>query len=147
MTIRASSIDSVRLITVLRFFLFFICLIVDLRIEELDAGEPICWNALEQHAIGDAKSADSQTVQVLHETKWHTAHVSISEHHCDDLHCENDKCANDQSPVAGGKDIVITFTNFSRVYLIEQLHEDEGLEDHRIHQHLVSGLLLDPATG
>ena len=40
------------------------------------------------------------------------------------------------------KYVIVFLTKLARVDLVEELHEDEGLEDDRVHQHLVGSVEL-----
>jgi len=44
-----------------------------------------------------------------------------------------------------GENVVFALSKLAGVDLVEQLHEDEGLENYRVHENLLSGLLYDPA--
>lgn len=75
----------------------------------------------------------------------YTAHVAASKLNNGDLDAECEDNDEEEHPVVAeaGKDIEVTLTELARVDLIEELHENEGLEGDSVHQHLVARFKFD----
>lgn len=120
-----------------------------LALLESDPSEPSCRHQLREDTVNHARGANGGAPKVLLDSEGNDAHVAAGVLNDEDLDGKGQDRDEDEHPIVAelGEDVEVALAKLPRVYLVEELEEDERLEDNGVHLHLVGGLALDPGGG
>jgi len=113
---------------------------------ELEPLEPPRGDEFKEQAPNESEWSYRKAVTILLQCKGYAAHPASTILHDAHLDGKSGQKNDYEHPIVAemGEYIELTFSEFTWVDLVEQLHEYEGLKDDWVHQHFLSGLLQDP---
>lgn len=119
---------------------------VHLSLLKTDPFEPSRGDALKDESPDETKGTDGGAVGVLLPSERDSAHVATTVLNDNILDGEGADQDDDEHPVVEelSKHVILSLAQLARVDLVEELHEDEGLEDDGVNLNLTSGLLQHP---
>ena len=115
---------------------------------QADPLEPSGWDALEDQAPDKCEGSDGCANAVVLHAEWVGAHVATTELDNDHLNTEGEENDANEHPVVEEvlEDVELMLTELTGVDLVEQLHEDEGLEHHSVAFNFHSWLVGHPTS-